>query len=470
MTFKKTIPLLCTLFLFHSTQSQTLTDELRLLLDETLDSMHVVLGNKSLSAAIVYPNDEHWVRATGISSQIPLVAPTPDDAYEIGSVAKTLTSACILQMADDGLLSIDDTVGQWLGELPHVNPGITLRQLMQHTSGLFDVLTNMSLTQAMNADIDSIWNAEDVITDYIQAPLAAPGDGWSYCNTNYFLLGMIIESASGNPFYTEIRNRFFTPLGLTSFGIPAFEDFNQPVAHVWLDITGDGLVEDANFFYMDYMSLNSVAGAAGGYFATPLETSKWMRTYMRGDLHSPEIMAEAKTTIFAPGTPTTYGLGLMKKNFVGYTGFGHGGDLGYSASSWYFPDLDISISVSNNDAGTISWDLIVVVEELLQTIDDYNELNTGVADLYSIDDEWQVFPNPFSHELNLQTTQNFSGRSISAKLLDAQGRIVFSHHNISLLNSTQTTLFDGLSSLPSGIYMVEIISDQGSRTLHKLIK
>lgn len=461
--------LIYSLYLFQPIHAQTLTDELKLLLDETLDSMHNVVGNKSLSAAIIYPGEEQWTRAIGISSQFPLIAPTPDDAYEIGSVGKTLTAACILQMADDGLLSIDDTVGQWFSDLPHVNPSIKVRQLMQHTSGLYDVLSSAALNQAMNADMDSIWNAEDVIVDYMQAPLADPGEGWSYCNSNYFLLGMIIEAVSGQPFYTEIRNRFFTPLALNTFGIPAFENYTQPVAHVWMDITGDGWVEDAHNFFMDFMSLNSVAGAAGGFFATPLETSKWMRSYMRGDLISPSLMAQAKTTIFAPGTPTTYGLGLMKKNFVGYVGFGHGGDLAYSASSWYFPELDISITVCNNDAGTNSWELIPVVEALLQTIDDYNELNTVISERNTIE-EFSLYPNPFSSSIQITCHAAMQDNISVVNMYDALGHVIRSRSQIRHSGTNNFMLFDDLSDLQHGLYWIEVISDQGKKSIYRMLK
>ena len=118
---------------------------------------------------------------------------------------------------------------------------------------------------------------------------------------------------------------------------------------------------------MNYLSLNSVAGAAGGYFSTATDLSKWMKAYMSGTLHSSGIIAQAQTTVPASGMPGgTYGLGLMKKSFAGYLGYGHGGDLAYSASSWYFPSKDVSISVLGNDADFNSWTLAPVVEELLK--------------------------------------------------------------------------------------------------------
>ncbi len=267
--------------------------------------MKTVLNVKSLSASIQFPDTAVWKRATGISSVNPPLNVTTDDAYLIGSVVKTMTSACILQLADQGVLNLDDSLHQWLDTIQYINPNITIRQLLRHQSGLYDVLNNPACQPALMANQSTVWLAVDLINTFIQPPIAAPGTNWSYCNTNYFLLGMIIEEATGNYYYDELRNRFFSPLGMTTIGIPAFESYSNPVAHLWLDINGDGITDDAHFFYYYYLSLNSAAGAAGGYYATPSDVTRWMRTYMRGDLLTPGMLLQARTTVFALGLPST---------------------------------------------------------------------------------------------------------------------------------------------------------------------
>ncbi|MFM9984405.1 MAG: serine hydrolase, partial [Flavobacteriales bacterium] len=393
------------------------------------------------------------------------------DAYEIGSVAKTITSACILQLHDEGFLSIEDSIGEWIDNIPNVNPDVTIRQLLQHKSGLYDVFSNPDFQIAINSDIDSVWDAQVLIETFIEAPIFSPGAAWSYCNTNYLLLGIIIEEATGNPFYVEMRNRFFDPLALSTFGIPSFEPYTEPIAHVWMDITGDGVTEDAHWFYMIYNSLNSAAGAAGGYFARPSEVSKWMRTYMRGDLLSVALMDDAMTTSAAPGLPgTTYGLGIMRKMFEGCEGFGHGGDLGYSASSWYFPEKDISITVCNNDADVISWDLAPVVAALLKTIKDYDELNSAISD--DTDDDLSVvaYPNPFSDQFTLQLNSESSHQRFDIKLMSILGEIV-EMKSVTKLGGQQTYLvFDQLETVADGIYFIEIVSDKNEKTILKMVK
>jgi D-alanyl-D-alanine carboxypeptidase len=450
--------------------SQSISPVLDSLLNRTLDSMQTVLANKSLSAAIEMPNNFNWKYATGVSGGNPLVNVQSTDVYLIGSVAKTITAAAILQLADSSVLTLDDSLHQWLDTMQYIDPNITIRQLLRHQSGLHDLLYNAQFQPAMLADQDSIWDAADLISTFLLPAPNQPGSNWSYCNTNYFLLGMILKAATGNEFYTVLRNKFFSPLQLNTFGIPAFETVTSNVAHVWIDLNGDGFVDDAHNFYWNWLSMNSVGGAAGGYYSTAADLSKWMRTYMRGDLHSPQMMLEAKTTITAPGVPNgTYGLGLMKKTFLGLQAFGHGGDLSYSASSWYFPARDISISVLNNDSRKNSWTLVPVISALLKTYNDWlltNEVNETISEAI----QTTVFPNPFNDNISLtfQSKQNFKQLKFEIINLLGEKMIVTEMSNVS--PSNQTVEFKNLSGLPSGIYILNVLSPDGLLKSIKLVK
>lgn len=452
-----------------SSYSQSFSPVLDSLLDRTLDSMQIVLGNKSLSAAIEMPNNFNWAHATGISSGNPLVNVQPSDVYLIGSVTKTIIAACILQLVDSSVLSLDDSLYQWLDTIQYVNPHITIRQLLRHQSGLYDVLNNPQCQPALLADQDSIWAPADLISTFILPPINVPGSAWSYCNTNYFLLGMIIKSATGNEFYTVLRNKFYTQLQLNTFTIPAYETVTSPVAHVWIDLNADGIVDDAHNFYFNWLSLNAAGGAAGGYYATASDLSKWMRTYMRGDLHSTQMMTEAKTTITAPGIPGTYGLGLMKKTFLGLQAYGHGGDLSYSASSWYFPDRDISISVLNNDSRNNSWTLVPVVTALLKTYNDWL-LTSNINESASENIQVNVFPNPFTDHITLSLNSNQIYKHLKCEIVNLLGEKISVTELSNVLSSDQTIQFKNLADLPTGIYILNILSEEGVLKSIKLVK
>ncbi|MNU88835.1 D-alanyl-D-alanine carboxypeptidase precursor [compost metagenome] len=438
-------------------------------LQHTLDSMRTVLGAKSLSAAIQTSNGSIWAHSNGISAAFPAENVTPNDAYLIGSVTKTITSACVLQLADEGLLNLDDSLYEWLPTMPYIDSTITIRQLLNHTSGIYDVLSHPHNQDSLMADISRIWTPEELIDRFISPPLFQPGTSWSYSNTNYFLLSMIIQEATGNPFYIELRNRFFAPLQLNSFAIPSFETLNAPVAHLWLDITGDGILDDADSFYMNYLSLNSTAGVAGGYFSTPTDCTKWMRTYMRGDLLSTAMMAEAKTTVFAPAAQGgKYGLGLMKNqtHFLGYEAYGHGGDLAYHASSWYFPVLDQSITVFTNDNNKNSWALLPVVRELLRT---YVENQTASLEENQTGN-FQVAPVPFKDELSISWKNISSDHEIQFTLTDALGQTIATRITDPIIKKHAVIKFQNLESLPAGIYFVRISTNSHQIQTIKVVK
>ena len=122
--------------------AQDVPPGLQAALDKALDSMGLVLNIKSISVALALPSNVVWANATGVSAANEAV--TPSHTYLIGSTTKMLTAACILQLDDEGVLSIDDPLHQWLDTIPNIKPDIRIRQLMQHTSGIFDVLYNPS--------------------------------------------------------------------------------------------------------------------------------------------------------------------------------------------------------------------------------------------------------------------------------------------------------------------------------------
>lgn len=449
--------------------AQGIAPELDTLLSETLENMVSVVNTKSLSAAIQMSDGYVWTHAKGISSDIPTDV-TTDDVYLIGSVTKTITSACVLQLQEEGLLNIDDSLHQWLDTINYINPNITIRQLMQHTSGIYDILNNPAHQVALEMNRSKVWTPEEAITKFIKPALFAAGTKWSYSNTNYFLLDMIIKKATGNRFFKEFRTRFFNPLQLNTFAIPSFEPMTSPVAHVWLDTNGDGILDDAHNYFISHTALNSLGGAAGGYYSTPADCTKWMRAYMRGDVIGEEMMEEMKKTVVAAGSIPRYGLGIMNTEILGYEVWGHGGDLGYHASSWYFPELDISITVFNNDGSKTSWNLIPVVRELLKTYTNNISLSTETVKPENENLELKVFPNPFVDRIEVRIPEGLTGESIEMELKDDTGKSVrkIDAKNQSLNNDVIN--ISGLNSLNAGVYFLNLKTGQKIFKTIKLVK
>jgi hypothetical protein len=206
----------------------------------------------------------------------------------------------------------------------------------------------------------------------------------------------------------------------------------------------------------------------GGYYATPEDITRWMRSYLRGDLHSPAILAEAESTVTAPGLPGTYGLGLIAKTFLGYQVYGHGGDLAYSANSWYFPEFDLSITVMNNDAEIISWDLEPVTIALLQTYLDYQ--STLDISQQVIEIAMDISPNPFVNQLNLTVNAMAPIADIQFTIFNLMGQSVFSQQLAAIEPGEQQIQISVPDQLPIGAYMIVVESNQQVIYSDKLIK
>ncbi len=453
--------LLFTLFSLGKSNAQTVDSKLAEALQSTLDSMHQVLNIKGLGAALQLSNDAVWAGGSGVSSLLPLDSIRPEHTFAVASTTKTITAACILQLTDEGVLSLDDSLHLWLPEYQYISSNITIRQLLRHQSGIYDVLQHPGFQPQMTANVNQIWTLNDVVTTFIQPPVFQPGTSWGYSNTNYLLLGMIIEAATGNPYWQEFEDRFFTPLGLESFSLPAFNALPDEVAHLWLDITGDGVVDDAHLFFSTWNSFFSSVGPAGAYFATPGDMTRWMRACMSGSLYTPETWAVVQQTLNTglPGN-TKYGLGLMERKYLGLTAYGHGGDVSYSSSVVYFPEKDISIAVHANDANINSWALVSTVEALLQVYVDCEEIINEVNELVEEENRVLVFPNPFVDQLTVLLDKQESDEEINLSVTDVFGRIIrlpFQNRNNSA--GAQEMIFDNLDRLNPGLYFLNIFVD-----------
>jgi D-alanyl-D-alanine carboxypeptidase len=415
------------------------------------------LGVKSLSASVIMPGNATWAGAYGVSSLFPLDSVKPDYAYAIGSVTKTITGACILQLVDEGRLRLDDSLGKWLPAFPHTNPRITIRQLLLHQSGLYDVITNPAYNQASLAKPDSVWQLSNLLRDYMRPPLFAPGAGWSYSNTGYILLGLIIEKITGNSYRAEFKKRFFEPLGLKSLVITPYDPRPKPVAHVWIDLGGDGVTDDAHFLFSEWNALTTTAGPAGGYYATARELAIWNRAFIKGQFHSEQIMAQAKISI-PTSSPARHGLGLMERSFVGLTGYGHGGDIAYASTSFHFPERDITITVMNNDQRRNSWALASVVQGLLRAYIEYTAASVSTTQPLSME-EAIISPNPFTHELSVSMELPSEVNVAQAVLINPLGQEVARRVLGRLPSGTQNIMIGQLDALPQGLYFLSLNLD-----------
>jgi D-alanyl-D-alanine carboxypeptidase len=265
----------------------------------------------------------------------------PDDAFRIGSITKTFTAVMILQLVDEGRLGLDDPVSEYLPDAPQID-GVTVRQLLNHSSGIPDVVELPSFLPTIFADPGRTWTPEEALG--LVAGLErdfAPGSDIAYSNSNFFIAGMILAKVTGLGLAENLRTRVTDPLGLAATALRP--DGPEPVTGFSPD-----LAPDRNTEGLSYHSLDTWAGAAGGIVSTAEDLTVFFRALSAGVLLSATSMDEMTHFQGRAGA----GLGLWRMKLPTGPGYGHGGHTpGYDSLAVVRPESgDVYILLLNEDA------------------------------------------------------------------------------------------------------------------------
>ena len=338
-----------------------------------LDSQLARHKGKGLSAAVIIPEREIWLGTSGVSyGEVPIA---PDMLFAIGSITKNVVAALALSLAEDGILSLEDPLAKWLPAYSEVDGSITLRQLLNHTSGVFQFFSNPKIWKEMERDPARLWTPEQVLS-YLHEPYFAPGKGFRYSNTNYVLLGMVLQRAIGSPISAELRRRFWQPLGLRNAYVYMEERLPANLAHVWETFRRFGQQRDLTF--LPRMAHESIIHPSGGIFMTAVELSKWCDALFQGKVISRASLDQMMAFVETPKghLPDTdgYGLGLQshRSSFShGERAIGHSGaSIGTIAYMIYLPKHRVAVAAMENSANgkcireAVRGLIRVVIEEL----------------------------------------------------------------------------------------------------------
>ena len=323
---------------------QTLARDLQRALDEELEAH----GGIGASAAVLAPGLCVWEGASGVSFGTTPV--TSDMLFGLGSVTKSFVATLTLRLVEEGALGLDDSLGKWLPDLPNVASTITIRQLLNHTSGVADFTKSPDWGPAILANLEHLWSPEETITTFVGTPLFAPGAGYQYSSTNYLLVGMVIEAATGRNVAGELRNRVLTRAALAHVFFSVEEPIVGTVAHRWEDTDGDGDLEDLSS--LSPKALDSMLWTAGALYATARDVVEYSSALFGGRLLSPGSLEQMLDWIPYVNNPALgYGFGiLIIPHFLpGVLGYGHDGTVpGFKARWVYLPEHGIHIAVLLN--------------------------------------------------------------------------------------------------------------------------
>jgi len=321
--------------------------------------------------AIRTKDDKTWTAAAGyadLASQVPLQS---CNKLMVGSISKVFTGVLIMQLYDEGILSIEDKMSDWLeGELIREIENadqVTLQQLLNHTSGIRDYLAVEQFVDAINTSYFQETQREKLEYIYGRKAEFEPGAQYSYSNSNYVLLGLIIEEARQMPLWDAVEKYIVEPLDLK---VAKMGTHDQPIpvgtARPYLATHSDK--------YFDIMQ-NAVSDAAtgdGGIASNAQDLNTFIEGLFSGKLMSEDALKLMTESLVREDEDAEYGLGIEKYDSEHGTIFGHTGSTSsYTAFLFYFPDAQVTFSLTSSGQafhGDFSSTIEEVFEELFDLI------------------------------------------------------------------------------------------------------
>jgi len=348
--------------------NKSLDQRLQKVLDRGIKKYNV----RGVSAAIVFDTDSAWVGTSGISHDT--ISMKPDMLFSIGSITKNFVAALTLKLVENGTLSLEDSLSRWLPVYPYIDSNITIRQLLNHTSGIYMFWNNDDLWDALKKDRNRIWTPEEVL-EYIKEPHFLPGEGWGYSNTNYLLMAMIIEKATSSTLSSELKKYLWESLNLQNYYLWLADSIPKNQAHVFGDNFQYGSSEK-DLTFLPRASHESITYGSSGIVTTAVDLAKWCYILFEGNVLSEESMNEMLGFVdFSPqNNMKGYGLGVqLFTNIIpnDKKAIGHGGgNIGSATYMIYLPEYSVSIVVMVNAFPTNSVDYFSegLIKELLKSI------------------------------------------------------------------------------------------------------
>lgn len=332
------------------------TTALKQALQLKLDEWHKAGSFPGATLGVALPNGESFGLAVGVSDRELKTPMKPNDRLLAGSVGKTFAAATALQLVKEGKIGLDDKIEKYLGRelwfsrLPNARE-ITVRQLMNHTSGLVRYEFKDQFTKDLTANPEKVWKPAELVSYLLdEKPPFAAGKGWDYSDTNYIVLGMIIEKITGRRFYDEANVRILKPLKLANT-IPQDGSRLKGVVQGYAGPSNPFGGKDAMIHEGKFAINPQFEWTGGGYASTAEDLARWAKMLYEGKAFSSELLPQVLEGVPAPmlGAENKYGLGvILRKTRLGTT-YGHSGFFpGYMTDMMYFPDQKVAVAVQVN--------------------------------------------------------------------------------------------------------------------------
>jgi D-alanyl-D-alanine carboxypeptidase len=338
-------------------QPQPSQQPLRDQLQAKFEELHKAGSFPGGTAGFVLADGSSIALAVGVSDRTSGTPMKSTDRLLLGSVGKTYVSALALQLVHEKRLGLDDPVAKYLGSEPWFKrlqnaDRATVRHLMTHTSGLVRYEFNPKFTADLTANPDRVWSPEDRLAYLFDAPAPfAPGEGWEYSDTNYIVLGMIIERVGRAPYYRQLRERILQKHGLNDT-VPVESRMVPGLVQGYAGPKNpfggsDEMIKEGKFAVNPQFEWTG-----GGLAVTAIDLAKWAKLLYEGKVVDASLMDDLLDGVPAKlGPETKYGLGVIIRPTAHGAAYGHSGFMpGYQTEMMYFPALKSAIAVQVNSS------------------------------------------------------------------------------------------------------------------------
>ena len=358
---------------------------LRARVQAKLDSLHAAGRFGGATVGIALADGSTLAFAVGESDTTRNLKMQPNDRMLAGSVGKTFFGALALQLVHEGRIALDDPLSKYLGAEPWWRAAdgrvrlpngadITLRMLMNHTSGIVRYEFNPAFTAEVTKDPYRVWQPAEQIAYVLDTPPPfAAGKGWDYSDTNYILLAMVIEKVTGQRAYDLIQQRILTPLALRNT-LPSSSPRIAGVVQGYAGANNPFGGADAVLLADGRLAFNpGFEWAGGGYATTTEDLARWAKSFFEGKAFDPSLLPQVLQGVDAAGLGrgVRYGLTTIIRDTPLGVAYGHSGFFpGYLTEMRYFPSqrFAVAFQVNSSNARAVGASTSVIVQQIAEIV------------------------------------------------------------------------------------------------------
>lgn len=426
-------------------------------LQQDVTNTQLINNLHGLSAAVLFPDQSVWAGTSGIATTSDSLLPTT--LLGVGSITKTFTASIVLRLVERGQVQLDDSIAHYVplvSQYPNIDPGVTVRQLLSHTSGVYNYTNNQQFLNAVTTVPPThVFSTANVLS-WI-GPMRFPrGTRWEYSNSGYTLLGLLIEQVTGKTLSRAYRDELLDPQNLTSTWrgysdtIPA----NLLVSHGWVQgaVGGPFVINVTN---ISRNALFSSCFGDGELLSTPTDLVRWAKALYGGTsvLDSASLAMMTTVNPLSTAAGAAYGLGAMRTVRSRRVMWGHNGSIpGYMATFGYVSSCGVAVAVMVNESNPMTE---AAVNRLFAIV------NRNVCGVAALADEVELpqprlYPNPAQGSVSLTYNCPPGTQRAQLEVRDALGRTV---RTLPLAVGANLAALD-LGGLPAGLYSCRVRADE----------